>query len=56
MTRLSKCVQIASISPDKVPLGANVNVSASDNASYQGNFISDKTVKVALIPECVNIV
>ena len=28
MTSLSKCVQIASISLDKIPLGANVNVSS----------------------------
>ena len=50
VTSLSKCVQIASINPDKVPLGANVLVSSSDNASYRGNSISDKTFKVALIP------
>lgn len=28
MTSLSKCLQIASIKPDKIPLGANVNVSS----------------------------
>ena len=50
VTNLSKCLQIASISPDKVPLGENVNVSLSDNASHQGNSVSDKTFKVALIP------